>query len=129
MIKMDDEIGFQQSTSSRFNSATDILQMISMLKFEANKLYEKGDLEAWFYKWKAIKFQMIGKLATDSPEELKKLELLEAKIARLLSKGEKSQGYRMVITKLIESYLLVLQKKQQEWEMGLVNKSNETSFA
>lgn len=126
---MDDDMGLAPSTSSRFNSATDILQLISLLKFEANKEYERGNLESWFFKWKSIKFQIMGKLILDAPDNLETLDKLEERINYIIERNRGSTKYNKILTRLIERYLSILQTLQQEWDMGLISKTNETQFA
>ena len=122
---MIDEQGIQTNTSSKFNYANSILQRVDYLQFKATEYFRKGDLESWFYEWKNIKYQIVGRM---KPDELKALEKIETKISYIIRNKSKGETKTMLLTKLIESYLTYIQQKIEEWEMGLVNKTDETIF-
>ena len=130
-----DGIYQRENITTKYNSSADILQMIGLLKYEANKCYEKGDLEGWFYKWKSIKFQISGKLSkedetikAEKEKSLVILDKMERQIGFILSKKNLNEGYKMLLTKLVERYLIFIQTKLEKWGTGLIEKEDSTIF-
>lgn len=123
---MEEVEGYQESTQSKFNYATAILQRIDYLQFKANELYLKGDIDGWFFTLKNIKFNLDGRLKDDENIEIEKIE---ARVNFMIPKMGKSDKHRRITIILIEIYLRYLQKKIEEWGMGLVNQKDDTHFA
>lgn len=117
--------GYQPSTQSKFNYANAILQRIDYLQYKVIESYSIGDIEQWFHELKKIKFQVIGRM--EDGEE-KELESIESKICYFLSKKETNEKYKTITIKLIEKYLSKIQKKIENWGMGLVNQKDESMF-
>ena len=122
---MEDEYSNQNQFQSKMNSAGAILDQISLLKFKASEQFRKGDLEAWFFEWKNIKFQVAGKL--DTQDKLY-LEKIESQLAILFNIKKRSDYGNKAVTKLIEKYLTYLQTKIEDWGMGLVSQKDDTIF-
>lgn len=126
---MEQETEYQPDEKSKFNYATAILQRIDYLQFKATEHYRKGDLESWFYEWKAIKFQIIGKMEEKDEVDYKgKLRKIESKVAFLIDKSKQSDKYRKILISMIESYVDNIQTIIEKWGMGLINQKDETLF-
>lgn len=110
---------------SKFNSSQAILEHIAFLKYKASEQFRKGDLEAWFFEWKSIKFQVAGKLVK---EDIEYLEKIESKLSLLFGVKKRSVAGNKAVTKLIEKYLTFIQVKIEEWGMGLAYQRDETIF-
>lgn len=110
---------------SKFNSSQAILEHIAFLKYKASEQFRKGDLEAWFFEWKSIKFQVAGKLVK---EDIEYLEKIESKLSLLFGVKKRSAAGNKAVTKLIEKYLTFIQVKIEEWGMGLAYQRDETIF-
>lgn len=123
---MEQEGEYLPSMQSKFNYANSILQRIDYLQFKATEHYRSGNLEAWFYEWKEIKFQIIGKM---SDSEKKDLLMIETKIAFLFTKFKINSKYRSLLIRMIEIYLEKIQTLIEKWGMGLIDKRDETIFA
>lgn len=129
------ETNNNQTISVKFNFSNEILQRVSFLQFKASEYFRNGEIDRWFFEWKNIKHQLIGKLKEEeqlNPKEastLKELRELEAKISLVLSIGINSKNKNKILGLLIEKYLTTIQYKIEEWGMGLVNRPDETSFA
>ena len=120
-----EEMGYTPSTQSKFNYAGSILQRIDFLQIKAADKYREGDIPGWFYELKEIKFQIVGRM---SQEEGKAFLNLEIKINNFLEKRRTNNKYNMISIRLIEIYLSKIQKKIEEWGMGLVNQKDDTLF-
>lgn len=119
--------GIERSTSSKFNMSQRILLRIDAMQTLAAQFYREGELDKWFFEWKNIKFQIIGKLDAD---EQKKLRELEGGISKYIVSSPDGQ---VVVCKsksipLIEEYVSLIQQYIEEKEIGLVSKGDETIF-
>lgn len=109
---------YDRLKGSRFNMAQLILYRIHNMQNRAANCYRVGDFRAWYFEWKNIKLQVIGKL---SDEERKVLVDLENRIHIGKSKKERVD--------LIEEYVIQMQDYLEEKEIGLISKSDETVWA
>jgi len=103
---------------SKFNMSQLILYRIGMMQNRAADYYRKGMVREWYFEWKNIKLQIIGKLG---PEERERLTEMELEVV-----DEKSVKQRMV---LMEDYMIYLQDLIEAYEIGLVNKGDDTIFS
>lgn len=103
---------------SKFNMSTMILWRINNMQNNAVGYYRRGETKKWYYEWKNIKLQIIGKL---SPTERKSLQEKEDGIERV----KKFKN----VTADIEEYMIEIQDLIEEHEIGLVSKSDETVFS
>lgn len=93
-----------------------ILYRINNMQTKAADYYMNGQLDKWFYMWKNIKFQIIGRL---TKEERTKLKDLEISIYKYFSNRKK-------VIPLIENYLETVQDYIEEKDIGLIGKADET---
>lgn len=117
---------YQQSTQSKFNSATDILQTVAYLKYKSTEEYRKGNIIEWYYEWKQIRFQIQGRMEDKEYDEFLKLE---KKIAYIINQLSKNNKFKQILITLIEAYVRKIQRTIEEWGMGTVNKEDEIHFA
>lgn len=120
----------------KFNFSNEILQRVSFLQFKASEYFRNGEIDKWFFEWKNIKHQLIGKIEEESKltsnnKEIVKYQLnrLERIISKILDSGIQSPNKNKILGMLIEKYLTIIQFKIETWGMGLINKTDETSFA
>jgi|TARA_Y100000034_G_C6787159_1_gene352189 hypothetical protein len=119
--------GIERSTLSKFNMSQRILLRIDAMQTLAAQYYREGELVRWFFEWKNIKFQIIGKLDEDEQDKLIGLEkditkyVFDGREGQVLTRKEKS-------IPLIEKYVGMLQLYIEEKEIGLVSKGDETIF-
>lgn len=103
-----------------------ILRRIDKMQTLAANYYRTGRLIEWFFEWKNLKFQIIGKLEDDEKKELTRLE---NEINKYKTKNE--DGDIILIEKgvpFVEEYVELLQTYIEEKEIGLVGKGDETTF-
>lgn len=113
MSILDNEERFRPS---KFNMSQLILIRINNMQTRAAEYYMAGDLDKWFFTWKSIKFQIIGRL---EPEERIILKQLETRIHKKIRKPKR-------VIPLIEEYLEKIQDYIEEKDIGLIGKSDET---
>lgn len=106
-------------SKSKYNISLRILERVSDMQTKAAGYYRNGQVEQWFFEWKNIKFQIIGKLDAEEKKELRGMESIISR--KLINKRE--------VVPLIEQYLEYLQYLIEIKEIGLVSKSDETIFA
>ena len=103
---------------SKFNMSQLILFRISGIIDVATKHYRAGRLQEWFYEWRNVKYQIIGKIGEEDRKVLLDLEL---EISRERDKDKKFC--------LIEKYMINILDLMEKTEIGLASKSDETVFA
>ena len=106
-----------RKASSKFNMSQLILYRINNGMDRASRAYLGGDFSKWYFEWRNIKYQIIGKLNDD---ERKELQDLEKEIER--SSGRKGLD-------LIEEYMVLITDHIEDKEIGLVAKGDETIFS
>jgi len=111
-------VDYDPLKGSKFNMAQLILYRISNMETRAANYYRNGDFRAWYFEWKNIKLQMIGKLTQDERDTLKELE---EDIVKPQNKWTR--------VKLIEAYVTQMQDYLEEKQIGLVSQGDETVFA
>jgi len=103
---------------SKFNMAQLILFRIHNMETRAANFYREGDFRSWYFEWKNIKLQVIGKFSGTERKTLKKLE-------RLIE----TQKKKSIRIRLIERYVIKMQDLLEEKEIGLISKGDDTVFA
>jgi hypothetical protein len=103
---------------SKFNMSAMILWRINNMQNNAAGYYRNGETQKWYYEWKNIKFQIIGKLGADERTELTDLE----------DSIERAKKFSSAV-KEIEEYMILIQDLIEKHEIGLVSKSDETVFS
>ena len=96
-----------------------ILETINNMKQVAATKNRTGNISGWYFEWKNIKLEIIGKLNKDERDELK---LLEKKIEYRLK-------YPSLAVKFIEEYIIGIQDLIELYHIGLAGQEDQTVFA
>lgn len=106
-----------EDKKSKFNMSQLILWRINNGMERASRAYLNGDFRKWYFEWRNIKYQIIGKLSINERQELINLE----------KQIEKKRGRKML--DLIERYMIRLTDHIEDKEIGLIAKGDETIFS
>jgi hypothetical protein len=102
---------------SKFNMSQLILFRIDRMQNLATSHYRAGRLKDWYFEWKNIKYQIIGKLKDTEREELVNME-----------KDIEQSDYKKEFG-LMEKYMIQIQDYIESKEIGLASKGDETIFS
>jgi len=102
---------------SKFNMSQLILFRIDRMQNLAVSHYRAGRLKDWYFEWKNIKYQIIGKLNDDERDNLTEME-----------KEIENSNYKKEFA-LMEKYMIQIQDYIEKKEIGLASKGDETIFS
>mgnify|MGYP003131861033 CR=1 FL=1 len=110
---------------SKFNMSQRILARIDNMQTQAAEYYIEGELALWFFEWKNVKFQIVGKLDEQEQSELKEKE---DEIIKHIFNTPYGQVLKPSGVPFVEGYVVLIQTYIEEKDIGLVSKSDETTF-
>ncbi len=107
----------EEKKESKFNMSQLILLRLNNMQTLASDYYRRGLIDKWYFEWRNIKLQIIGKL---NETERTNLTTLETKVNKQISKSQK--------VKVIESYVIALQELIENKKIGLIDSDDSTVF-